>query len=216
MSDLLFLYGIYRYLKADVGKPLDILRLGFNYASAAFIILDNIHFQYNSMMYGLLILSLAYIKEDSYFKSALVYAVLLNFKHIFLYFAPCFGILYLKRVVFNQPTPAKQFTNFCLLALQTVAVFAVSFGPFLWVGGADQMRQIASRLFPFQRGLVHTYQAANVWAFYFFFNKYVVNLVRRLLTGEHVPFDFDLEAAHSLETYKLWTMAGTLLFLVVR
>ena len=104
MSDLLFLYGIIRYFKADAvkrGGQIDYLQVAFNYASAAFLILDNIHFQYNSMMYGLLILSLAYIKEDSYFKSALVYAVLLNFKHIFLYFAPCFGLLYLKKVVLN-------------------------------------------------------------------------------------------------------------------
>ena len=41
------------------------MRVAFNYATAAFIILDNIHFQYNSMMYGLLILSIAYIKEVS-------------------------------------------------------------------------------------------------------------------------------------------------------
>jgi alpha-1,3-glucosyltransferase len=68
VSDLLFLYGCIRYFQGEArlrgNGRIDKVRLAFNYASAAFLILDNIHFQYNSMMYGLLMLSIAYLKED--------------------------------------------------------------------------------------------------------------------------------------------------------
>lgn len=67
-SDLIFLYGCVRYFKAEAasaGGRFDLMRCLFNYASAALLILDNIHFQYNSMMYGLMILSIAFIKEVS-------------------------------------------------------------------------------------------------------------------------------------------------------
>jgi alpha-1,3-glucosyltransferase len=121
LSELLFLYGIVRYLQADArvkGQDrIDMRRFAFNFLSAAFIFLDNIHFQYNSMMYGILLVTLAHLKEESYFKSALAYAILLNFKHIFLYLSPCFGIIYLKNAVFNQPTLTKSLRNFVLLAL---------------------------------------------------------------------------------------------------
>ena len=69
-SDLIFLYGCVRYFKAEAAMGsgsgrFDLMRCLFNYASAALLILDNIHFQYNSMMYGLMILSIAFIKEVS-------------------------------------------------------------------------------------------------------------------------------------------------------
>jgi hypothetical protein len=68
-SDLIFLYGCVRYFKAEAASGgsgrFDLMRCLFNYASAALLILDNIHFQYNSMMYGLMILSIAFIKEVS-------------------------------------------------------------------------------------------------------------------------------------------------------
>ena len=78
-----------------------------NYINVGMFIIDNIHFQYNSMMYGLLLVSIAYIFEVSAFdydnslkdklmKSAAIYAIVLNFKHIYLYSAPAFGILYVR------------------------------------------------------------------------------------------------------------------------
>jgi alpha-1,3-glucosyltransferase len=92
------------------------------------------------MMYGLMILSIAFIKEGQYLKSALVYAILLNFKHIYLYCAPCFGIIYLKKAVFDYPSFKNGFRNLIILALQTILVFAISFGPFIWIGGMDQVK----------------------------------------------------------------------------
>ena len=41
----------------------NLLRFAFTYLNIGLIILDNMHFQYNSMMYGIMILSLALIQE---------------------------------------------------------------------------------------------------------------------------------------------------------
>ena len=94
VSDLLFYYAC-RKLKLS-------LRMFFAlYVNFGLILIDNMHFQYNSMMYGIMVLSIHYINEGKYFKSAALYAILLNFKHIFLYFAPAYGIIYIKYCVMN-------------------------------------------------------------------------------------------------------------------
>ena len=41
-------------------------RFLLNYLNFGLLILDNIHFQYNSFLYGLMIMSLVYIKEVKY------------------------------------------------------------------------------------------------------------------------------------------------------
>ena len=66
VSDLVFLYGNIKYFQNEAvvtGGKFDATRCLFNYGSAALLILDNIHFQYNSMMYGLVILAIAYVRE---------------------------------------------------------------------------------------------------------------------------------------------------------
>jgi alpha-1,3-glucosyltransferase len=137
-----------------------------------------------------------------------MFAILLNFKHIYLYCAPCFGIFYLKKLVFNRKKGG--IVSFILLGAQTIAVFAISFGPFIYTG---QLKQIFSRLFPFQRGLVHYYWASNVWALHMFFYKYAVNIYKMMVTGEKVPCVY---IDGDLETYKLWSLVATLAFLLVR
>ncbi|XP_040282339.1 probable dolichyl pyrophosphate Glc1Man9GlcNAc2 alpha-1,3-glucosyltransferase isoform X1 [Bufo bufo] len=134
------------------------------------LIVDHIHFQYNGFLSGIMLLSIARMFQRRHLESALLFAVLLNFKHIYLYIAPAYGIYLLRSYCFtaNNPDGSIRWRSFSLLrflALVIIVVFvlAVSFGPFIYLG---QIPQVLSRLFPFKRGLCHAYWAPNFWALY--------------------------------------------------
>ncbi|XP_056386057.1 probable dolichyl pyrophosphate Glc1Man9GlcNAc2 alpha-1,3-glucosyltransferase [Hyla sarda] len=134
------------------------------------LIVDHIHFQYNGFLSGIMLLSIARMFQKRHLESALLFAVLLNFKHIYLYIAPAYGIYLLRSYCFttNNPDGSIRWRSFSLLrflalAIIVVFVFAISFGPFIYLG---QSPQVLSRLFPFKRGLCHAYWAPNFWALY--------------------------------------------------
>lgn len=101
--------------------------------------------------------------------AAFWFAVLLNFKHIYLYVAPAYFVYLLRCYVFSSNEDGtlrwRSFSILRLLGLGVIviAVFTVSFGPFVILG---QVEQVLSRLFPFKRGLCHAYWAPNFWALY--------------------------------------------------
>ena len=52
------------YVKSTSSQgSFDVKKFAFIYLNFGLLILDNIHFQYNSMMYGVMVLCLAYIHE---------------------------------------------------------------------------------------------------------------------------------------------------------
>ncbi|CAA7259655.1 unnamed protein product [Cyclocybe aegerita] len=61
-----------------------------------FLIVDHIHFQYNGFMYGILLWSILMARNGNKLASGILFAVLLNFKHIYMYLAvspaPCFSL----------------------------------------------------------------------------------------------------------------------------
>ena len=62
------------------------------------------------------------------------FAVLLNFKHIFLYLAPAYFVYLLKYYCFStRPTPQFRPCNFIKLGGVVLGVFLASFGPFIWM-----------------------------------------------------------------------------------
>ncbi|TFY83828.1 hypothetical protein EWM64_g197 [Hericium alpestre] len=125
-----------------------------------FLIIDHIHFQYNGFMFGILLASILMARNGNHLASGLLFAVLLNFKHIYMYLAPAYFV-YLLRAFCMSPTGELLPARFVSLANAVIFVFVVSLGPFILMG---QLSQLLSRLFPFTRGLNHAYWAPNAWA----------------------------------------------------
>ncbi|KAL2164450.1 hypothetical protein VTH06DRAFT_3666 [Thermothelomyces fergusii] len=147
--------------------------------SPGLFIIDHIHFQYNGVMYGILIASLVLArKRETLLWSGLLFAALLCMKHIYLYLAPAYFVFLLRAYCLSPGSVFRiQFLNCVKLGAGIAAVFGAAFGPFALEG---QIPQIASRLFPFSRGLCHAYWAPNVWAMYSFVDRVLIVPAPRL------------------------------------
>jgi len=71
-------------------------------AHPGLIIVDNIHFQYNGMLLGLFLVSIALVREGNMLPGAAVFAVLLNMKHIFMYASPAYFVYLLRHYCFED------------------------------------------------------------------------------------------------------------------
>ena len=141
--------------------------------SPGLLIIDHIHFQYNGVMYGILIASLVLARKRSgLLASGLIFATLLCMKHIYSYLAPAYFV-YLLRVYCLSPKSMFriQFLNCVKLGSGIAAILGAAFGPFAL---KEQIPQILSRLFPFSRGLCHAYWAPNAWAMYSFTDRVLI------------------------------------------
>ncbi|KAI0069121.1 glucosyltransferase [Artomyces pyxidatus] len=140
-----------------------------------FLIVDHIHFQYNGFMFGILLFSVLMARNGNKLASGFLFAVLLNFKHIYMYLAPAYFV-YLLRAFCMSPQGSILPTRFLSLANAVIIVFVVSLGPFLIMG---QIPQLLSRLFPFTRGLNHAYWAPNFWALLTAADRVLLQYVKR-------------------------------------
>lgn len=122
-------------------------------------------------MQALFLLSIELLRRRQFVKGALAYSTLLNFKHIYLYSSLAFFVFILKEYVLRQKDIKSRIKNLIQIGCVTLIPFLFSFLPFIIVGGLSQVSQILSRLFPFQRGLIHDYWAPNFWSLYYFLDK---------------------------------------------
>jgi alpha-1,3-glucosyltransferase len=141
--------------------------------SPGLLIIDHIHFQYNGFMYGILVLSIVLARRQSgLLASGITFAILLCFKHIYLYLAPAYFVFLLRVYCLDPRSWFKiRFGKCVKLGLGIGFVFGLAFGPFVYW---NQIDQLLSRLFPFSRGLCHAYWAPNIWALYSFADRILI------------------------------------------
>ncbi|VVT48835.1 uncharacterized protein SAPINGB_P001975 [Magnusiomyces paraingens] len=155
--------------------------------SPGLLIIDHIHFQYNGFMYGILIFSLVAALNNKPLLSGALFAILLCFKHIYLYIAPAYFVYLLRIYVLDSPKPLSRisnsssalyspvwpikginWSNTVRLGAAVITPFFLAFAPFVYYG---KIPALLSRLFPFSRGLTHAYWAPNIWAVYSFTDR---------------------------------------------
>ncbi|KAG0294060.1 glycosyl transferase [Linnemannia gamsii] len=196
ISELVLFWALQRMLTVMGNRPLQKIINWSLMLNPGLLMVDNIHFQYNGFLYGIL---------GKLLRSGILFAALLNFKHIYLYIAPSYFAFLLRAYCFENSgnsirarswISAFRPLNFLALGFSVIAVFAASLGPFV---AMNQLPQLAGRLFPFKRGLTHSYWAANFWALYSFADRIMIVWVSKTPLGQYFNLALD-ESALSATT----------------
>ncbi|KAJ7276314.1 glucosyltransferase [Mycena haematopus] len=191
LSELVLAAALIRFIRGSADPSTQRLISASLFLHPGFLIVDHIHFQYNGFMFGILLWSILMAHNGNKLASGILFAVLLNFKHIYMYLAPAYFV-YLLRSFCVSPSGQLEMKNFLSLANAVIAVFIVSFGPFIVMG---QIPQVLSRLFPFTRGLNHAYWAPNAWALVTAADRILLRYVSR--TGADVAINISGVASTS-------------------
>lgn len=186
LSDFVLYAGAWVISHAFHHQRKDIARVTFLFIilNPGLLWLDHVHFQYNGMLLGILLLSVGLLIHANnsssistanfhlcHLGAAALFALLLALKHLYLTLAPLYAFYLLRRYCMNE-SGSFQLVRFLILALVTASTLLIFFIPFLLTPDPSAtMAQMLRRLFPFSRGLVHDYWAANVWALYMVFGK---------------------------------------------
>ena len=110
--------------------------------------------------------------------SGILFAVLLCFKHIYLYLAPAYFVYLLRAFCLDTKSIFRpRYQNTMRLGASIIGITCVAFGPFFYW---KQLGQLKSRLFPFSRGLCHAYWAPNIWAIYSFVDRVLIGVAPRM------------------------------------
>ncbi|KAF8211224.1 glucosyltransferase [Mycena galopus ATCC 62051] len=191
LSELVLGAALLRFIRGSVDPSTQRIISASLFLHPGFLIVDHIHFQYNGFMFGILLWSILMARNGNKLASGILFAVLLNFKHIYMYLAPAYFV-YLLRSFCVSPSGQLEIKNFLSLANAVIAVFIISFGPFILMG---QIPQVLSRLFPFTRGLNHAYWAPNAWALVTAADRVLLRYVSR--TGADVAINISGVASTS-------------------
>lgn len=154
----------------------------------ALMLIDNGHFQYNSVMLGFTLLALCCFVSDHLYWGSFFFVLALGFKQMALYYAPAIAAYLLGLCVF----PVIDLTRFLLLALTVLGTFTALVLPLILLSGPSisYLLQVLHRIFPFARGLFED-KVANFWC--------VTNIALKY------------KLRYSSSTLQLLSLAGTLL-----
>lgn len=150
-------------------------------------LVDNIHFQYNSLPIAVLMLSLAFFYSGRLSSGAIAFVAALNIKHTLLPTAPVVAIYILAAIHKTSPKASDCVIRLFTIALATILTLTALWAPLYFAGGTDLLAQVMSRLFPFDRGLLHAYWAPNFWALYATADKLLVSFGLSLRTVDVDP-----------------------------
>ncbi|CAG9310958.1 unnamed protein product [Blepharisma stoltei] len=175
----MFFKMYYRYLSGGVKYSVIILV----FLSPPLILIDNGHFQYNSIMLGFSLWAIVLVYYDYLGLSAILLALALNFKQMALYYVLPFLCIWIAKAWKRAKHQSMRFQPNIrwgimiaeiILTLSNIAGCGIITTIILWIpwiGSVNDIFQVISRLFPFQRGIFED-KVATFWCISSIFIKY--------------------------------------------
>lgn len=159
-----------RHLK--LGRMHQIVVLTLILSQPPLILIDHGHFQYNSVMLGFFLLSVAELLNGSLVFASIWFMSSVLFKQMALYYSPFIFFIILARLFTPSTTIPKTLTSFkfgnlLAVGLSVFLTTVASVSPFIltsltWTDACVLLKQILVRMFPFERGLFED-KVANFW-----------------------------------------------------
>ena len=123
------------------------------------MLIDNAHFQYNSVSLGFFLCSISCFNLERHYTGSVLFSLALNYKQMELYHAlPIFCFL-LSRSFQNRPLLSSIF-EVSKIGLIVITTFIILWLPY--IHSLDLTKQVLTRLFPMNRGLFED-KVANFW-----------------------------------------------------
>ncbi|KAL0214815.1 hypothetical protein P9112_006999 [Eukaryota sp. TZLM1-RC] len=189
IADFLLFVGSFCFVKTLCEKSSHVRHLEiFAFISMisfpSLLILDHVHFQYNGFLIGWFLLSFTYLLKSNSSMTAFFFSICLCLKQIHIYVAIPFFICIFLNCLYSKTgknSLASTIRNLFFTFLSGITPFFCFF-PF-----KSDLFQVFNRLFPVNRGLIHSYPAPNFWALYstldLVFNKVINNKSTGLVLG---------------------------------
>eukprot|EP00271_Cylindrocystis_brebissonii_P018433 TRINITY_DN520_c1_g1_i1.p1 TRINITY_DN520_c1_g1~~TRINITY_DN520_c1_g1_i1.p1 ORF type:complete len:588 (-),score=53.31 TRINITY_DN520_c1_g1_i1:233-1996(-) len=206
LSDGVLFYSTMRFCRKKSSEKAALV-VGAVFFLPGLLLVDHIHFQYNGLLLGLLLLSLALLQEGRDVAASIVFALLVCMKHLFAVAGPLYAVFLLRHFCWT----GARFSvgRFLSLAASVGGVVLLAFGPFAYMG---QIPQLLSRLFPFGRGLCHAFWASNFWALYIAIDKVAAAVLRKLVGSKYLRFPLSTQSAGALTGGLVGDSSSFLLF----
>lgn len=100
--------------------------------SPGLFVVDHVHFQYNGLLLGVLLVSVSALERGNDLFGGFVFAMLLCFKHLFAVAAPVYFVYLLRH--YCRGGFWKGFGRLVTMGMVVVGVFVAAFGPFVYHG----------------------------------------------------------------------------------
>ncbi|VDO82350.1 unnamed protein product [Heligmosomoides polygyrus] len=171
------------------------------------LVIDNAHFQYNSISLGLFIFCFLFLVNQRLLLGSIFFVLSLNYKQMELYHAlPIFTFI-LARCL-KRPLLENFFAR--CVSVVVLVTFALLWLPFI-AGGPQSVLAVLGRVFPFYRGLYED-KVASVWCAFSFVLKLIASFSAACVLLVSLPSLVVLFLRPSIRNFKLSLLICSLIF----
>lgn len=161
LVDILFLFPPIILLSRELNKNLGSLLVLTVLFKPDLILIDHGHFQYNSLILGLILLSFYFLLKKKYYSICICYTIAIHSKQMAVYYSLAFfaSLIGLTIKQYNHKR-LKIITELLKYGLIVIIVSLIIWAP--WINDLDYLSSVVSAIFPVHRGL-YQLKVPNFW-----------------------------------------------------